>query len=160
VAKQVIFGGLVGTHRKLRKKNGKQQGFESNNSKNQMQSANKAKKASKNVNRTLVTLHLYSTVNVWGSCCRGMCLFLQLVSHTCACTEGLGGSQRAGYMNTENALFVGGRDQKESKPPNYPYLTLCVSQLTLWEGGRWVRCVVYPQSSYMFDGGVNKIYNT
>ncbi len=65
---------------------------------------------------------------------------------------------------TENALFLGGRDQKESKPPNYPFLTLCVPKLTLWGvgggGGGLLHGFVCSVSSYKYDGGVHKINNT
>ncbi len=133
------------------KANGKQQGFEPNISQNPMQRANKAKKASKNVYRTLVTLHLYPTVNVWGSCCRGLCLFVQLVSHTCACTEGLGSSQRAGVQAQSILSLWEEEINTKVSFPSHQYLTLCVSQLTLWEGGRWVCCVVYPHTSMIVE---------
>ncbi len=61
------------------------------------------------------------------SCCRDWCLFLQLVSHTCACTEGLGGGQAQRMLS----LWEEEINTKVSLS-NYSYLTHPVSQLTLW----------------------------
>jgi hypothetical protein len=104
----------------------------------------KQEKASK-ILRLRLLPHLTS-VNVWGSCCRGMCLFLQPVSDTCACTEGLGGSQRVGGQAQSILSLWEEEINTKASLPSHRYLTLCVSQLTLL-----VCCVVYPQSSYMYS---------
>jgi hypothetical protein len=100
---------------------------------------------------------------VCGSFCRGLCLFLQPVPHTCACTEGLVGSQRVGGQAQSILSLWEVEIKKKVSRPNYPFLTLCVSQLTLWSmagGGGLLHGFVCNVSSYKYDGGVHKINNT